>query len=166
MLLQVEIPSYVGASGNPFGNVASLTNDGVELELGYDKQFDDYGFNITANASYNKNEVTDIGENDFLTGSIPLQASAFELTRTEVGHPIGSFYGFKTQGIFQTQEEVNNYTNSDGNLIQPNAQPGDFRWKDINGDGEITSEDRAFIGNPTAPWTFGINLSANWKQFD
>ncbi len=166
MLLQVEIPSYVGASGDPFGNVASLTNDGVELELGYDKQFNDYGFNITANGSYNKNEVTDIGENDFLTGSIPLQASAYELTRTEVGHPIGSFYGFETQGIFQTQEEVNNYTNSDGNPIQPNAQPGDFRWKDIDGDGQITSEDRTFIGNPTAPWTFGINLSANWKQFD
>ncbi|MDZ7682759.1 MAG: SusC/RagA family TonB-linked outer membrane protein [Fodinibius sp.] len=165
MLLQVQIPSYVGASGNPFGNVASLTNDGVELELGYNKQFDDYGFNITANGSYNKNEITDIGENDFLTGST-LQASAYEITRTEVGEPINSFYGFKTQGIFQTQQEVNNYTDSDGNLIQPNAQPGDFRWKDVNGDGQITSEDRTFLGNPTPPWTFGINLSANWKQFD
>lgn len=166
MLLQVEIPSYVGASGNPFGNVASLTNDGVELELGYDKQFKDYGFSVTANGSYNKNEVTDIGENDFLVGSIPLQASAYELTRTTVGQPIGSFYGFETQGIFQTQQEVNSYTNADGDLIQPNAQPGDFRWKDLNGDGQITSEDRTFIGNPTAPWTFGINLAANWKQFD
>jgi TonB-linked SusC/RagA family outer membrane protein len=165
MLLQVEIPSYVGATGNPFGNVASLENDGVELELGYDRQFDDYGFNITANGSYNKNVITNIGENDFLTGST-LQASAFEITRTEVGQPINSFYGFETQGIFQTQEEINNYTNSDGDLIQPNAQPGDFRWKDVNGDGEITSEDRNFLGNPTPPWTFGINLSANWKQFD
>ncbi|MGM0546291.1 MAG: SusC/RagA family TonB-linked outer membrane protein [Bacteroidota bacterium] len=165
MLLQVQIPSYVGASGDPFGNVASLTNDGVELELGYEKQFDDYGFNITANGSYNKNEITDIGENDFLTGST-LQASAYEITRTEVGEPINSFYGFKTEGIFQTQEEVNSYTNSDGNLLQPDAQPGDFRWKDVNGDGQITSEDRTFLGTPNAPWTFGINLSANWRQFD
>lgn len=165
MLLQVDIPSYVGASGNPYGNVASLTNEGVELELGYSKQFNDYGFNISANGSYNKNVVTDIGANDFLTGAT-LQASAYEISRTAVGHPIGAFYGFKTQGIFQTQQEVNSYTNSEGNLIQPNAQPGDFRWKDINGDGQITSDDRTFIGNPTPPWTFGINLSANWRQFD
>ena len=61
---------------------------------------------------------------------------------------------------------MNSYTNSDGDLIQPDAQPGDFRWKDVNGDGQITSEDRTFLGNPTPPWTFGINLSANWKQFD
>jgi len=165
MLLQENIPSYVGASGDPFGNIASLENKGVELELGYTKQVGDLSFNISANGSYNQNVITDIGTNDFLTGAT-FQASAFEITRTTVGHPIGAFYGFKTQGIFQNQEEVNNYVNSDGNLIQPNAQPGDFRWKDMDGDGEITSEDRTFLGNPTPPWTFGFNLSANWKQFD
>jgi TonB-linked SusC/RagA family outer membrane protein len=165
MLLQVQIPSYIGASGDPFGNVASLKDDGVELEVAYQKQFENFGFNIAANGSYNQNEITDIGENDFLTSGT-FQASAYEISRTEVGQPIGAFYGFETEGIFQTPEEVNNYVGEDGEMIQPNAQPGDFRWADLNGDGQITSEDRTFIGNPTPPWTFGMNATFNWKQFD
>lgn len=165
MLLQVQIPGYVGASGNPYGNVASLTDQGAELELGYQQQVGEFNINVNANASYNQNTITDIGDNDYLTGAT-FQASAYEISRTQVGHPIGAFYGFKTQGIFQTQEEVNNYVDKNGNMIQPNARPGDFRWADLNGDGEITSDDRTFIGNPTPPWTFGINASTAWRNFD
>ncbi|HKK45699.1 MAG TPA: TonB-dependent receptor [Balneolaceae bacterium] len=165
MLLQVQIPGYVGASSNPFGNVASLKDQGAELEVGYQQQLGAFNLNVDANASYNQNTITDIGENDYLTGAT-FQNSAYEISRTQVGHPIGAFYGFKTEGIFQTQQEVNNYVDKNGNMIQPNAQPGDFKWADLNGDGQITSDDRTFIGNPTPPWTFGLNASVAWRNFD
>jgi len=170
MLLQVQIPGYVGATGNPYGNVASLTDQGAELELGYQQQLGQFSLDINANTSYNQNTITDIGNNDFLTGAT-FQSSAYEISRTQVGHPIGAFYGFKTRGIFQTQNEINNYVDKNGNMIQPNAQPGDFKWADISGpngkpDGKITSDDRTFIGNPTPPWTFGLNASVAWQNFD
>jgi TonB-linked SusC/RagA family outer membrane protein len=165
MLLQVKIPGYVGASGNPFGNVASLKNQGIEVTANYQKQIGSFNINIAGNASYNQNTITDIGDNDFLTGAT-FQNSAYEISRTQVGHPIGAFYGFKTLGIFQTKQDIQNYTDKDGNEIQPDAQPGDFKWADLNDDGEITSDDRAFIGDPTPPWTYGINVSAAWRGFD
>ncbi|HKJ31870.1 MAG TPA: hypothetical protein VKA34_08575, partial [Balneolales bacterium] len=94
------------------------------------------------------------------------QASAYEISRTQVGEPIGEFYGFKTLGVFQSQAQVDAYKSKSGQLIQPSAKPGDFKWADLNGDGQITSADRTFLGNPTPPWTFGLTASASYKQFD
>ncbi len=94
------------------------------------------------------------------------QASAYEISRTAVGEPIGEFYGFKTLGIFQDQAQINAYKGKSGQLIQPNAKPGDFKWADLDGDGQITAADRTYLGNPTPPWTFGITASASWKNFD
>jgi TonB-linked SusC/RagA family outer membrane protein len=165
MLLQVQIPAYVGASGNPFGNVASLKNRGVELSLNYQKQIGQFNVNLSGNASYNKNTITNIGDNDFLTGAT-FQASAYEISRTAVGYPIGSFYGFKMLGIFQTKQQVQNYINKNGDEIQPNAAPGDFKWADLNSNGKIDSDDRTFIGDPTPPWTYGITASAAWRNVD
>ncbi|HKJ46869.1 MAG TPA: TonB-dependent receptor [Balneolales bacterium] len=165
MLRQVQIPGYVGATGQPFGNVASLNDKGIEVDLGYQKQVGMVNVNVSANASYIKNEVTNIGDQAYITGAT-FQASAYEISRIQVGEPIGEFYGFKTMGIFQTQADVNAYKGNNGQLIQPNAKPGDFKWADLNGDGQITSDDRTFLGNPTPPWTFGFTASASWKQFD
>jgi TonB-linked SusC/RagA family outer membrane protein len=165
MLRQVQIPGYVGATGQPYGNVASLNDKGIEVDLGYQKKVGMVNVNVSANASYIKNEVTDIGDQAYITGAT-FQASAYEISRIQVGEPIGEFYGFKNLGIFQTQAEVNGYKGSNGQLIQPNAKPGDFKWADLNGDGQITSDDRTFLGNPTPPWTFGFTASASFKQFD
>lgn len=165
MLRQIAIPIYVGASGQPYGNVASLTDKGLEVDLGYQKQIGSFNINVNANASYAENEVTDIGDQQFISGAT-FQAAAFPISRTAVGEPVGEFYGFKELGIFQTQAEVDAYKNKAGGLIQPNASPGDFKWADLNGDGQITSDDRTFLGNPTPPWTFGITASADWKNFD
>jgi hypothetical protein len=83
-----------------------------------------------------------------------------------VGQAVNSFYGFKTLGIFQTVEEIDEYRNAQGNLIQPNAVPGDFRWQDTNGDGTITEQDRQFIGDPTPDWSYGLTVNVYYKNFD
>jgi len=95
-----------------------------------------------------------------------MQASNYEVERMMVGKPYGMFWGFKTDGIFQTQEEIDNYVNSNGDKIQPNAKPGDFKWKDLNGDGQITADDREQLGLAIPPVTYGITLKVNYKNFD
>uniref|UniRef100_UPI0035944637 SusC/RagA family TonB-linked outer membrane protein n=1 Tax=Persicitalea sp. TaxID=3100273 RepID=UPI0035944637 len=167
ILQTVDFPGYVGATGSSFGNVADMGNRGVELELGYRKQVGGVKLNLRGNISYLKNEVKFLGnDKEFLEGGAKLQNSSYELTRTAVGHAIGSFYGFKTQGIFQNQQEIESYSGPDGKPIQPKAQPGDFRWADLNNDGLINSEDRTFIGDPIPNWSFGFTANASWKNFD
>ncbi|HHH54237.1 MAG TPA: TonB-dependent receptor, partial [Bacteroidetes bacterium] len=165
MLLDIAVPGYVGNSG-PVGNIATLSNKGIELELGYSNTFNNVVFNATGNISYNKNEITDLGpEKEFLTGQ-RFSPQALEITRTSVGEPIGYFYGYKTDGIFQNQSEIDAYVDSEGNLIQPDAKPGDFKFQDLNNNGIIDPEDRTKIGDPTPDWTYGINVSASWNNFD
>jgi TonB-linked SusC/RagA family outer membrane protein len=165
MLLGVNVPLYVGVGG-PVGNVADMTNKGYELELGYNKTIRNIKFALQGNISHLQNRVTYLGaDKQFLTGAT-LQSSQYELSRIAVGHAIGSFYGFETLGIFQTQAEVNSYTNKSGTLIQPNAQPGDFRWADLNGDGVIDANDRTFIGDPTPDWSYGFTVSIASRGFD
>ena len=167
ILRDVPLPGYVGATGSPAGNVADMENRGIDLGLSYNKDFGDLGFSISGNMSTVENEVTFLGTGvDFLSGGTTVQASTFPITRTQVGQPVNSFYGFVTQGIFQSQAEVEAYTNSEGVMMQPNAKPGDFRWKDVDGDGVITDSDRDFLGSSIPKVTFGINLNLNYKNFD
>jgi TonB-dependent starch-binding outer membrane protein SusC len=165
MLQAVILPGYVGASGSPTGNVGSMTNKGVEMELGYRKKFGDFDIGFSGNASYLKNEITDLGTVDYLTGAT-FQSSSYEISRLAVGEPIGSFYGFETLGIFQSKSQVQAYKDKNGNMIQPNAQPGDFKFADLNGDGKIDANDRTFIGDPTPTWSYGFTVNAAWKGID
>src|SRR5690606_25169635 len=144
----------------PFANIADMENKGVELELGYRRSIGDFNFSINGNISYLKNEITYLGDGiQFLDDGATFQASTYRISRNAVGHAFGAFYGFKTMGIFQTQEEVDAYV-KDGNKIQPNAKPGDFRWADIDGDGKIDQADRTFIGDPTPDWSYGFTANA------
>lgn len=167
ILQNFEIPGYVGATGSPLGNVADMENRGVEFELGYNKIFGDFNFSANANASYLENEVTYLGQDkEFITTGVAGFQSMGDITRSQIGEAYNSFYGFKTAGIFQTREEVLNYTDASGNVIQPNAVPGDFRWVDTNGDGTITDDDKQFLGSPLPKFNFGITLNMNYKDFD
>ncbi|PLX12210.1 MAG: SusC/RagA family TonB-linked outer membrane protein [Marinilabiliales bacterium] len=167
ILMYPRIPAYVGAIGNPAANVASVANRGVELELGYRENFNGLELGVNGNVSYLQNEVTYLGAGvDFLGGGGWFQASSYNITRTQVGQPMNSFYGFEILGVFQNQDDIYSHVDSRGDLIQPNAQPGDFIWADINDDGVITEDDRTFIGNPTPAWTYGITLNASYKNFD
>ena len=165
MLQPIILPAYVGVSDPPIGNVASMANKGVELELGYRKSFGELDFKVSANGSYLQNEITDLGTVEYRTGA-NFQSSDYELSRNMVGHPIGSFYGFQILDIFQSNAEVNYYKDENGNKIQPNAKPGDFRFADLNDDGKITADDRTFIGDPTPTWSYGATLNASYKGFD
>ena len=167
ILQYTEIPGYVGATGSPLGNVADMENSGIELELGYKKEFGDLKFSANGNVSYLKNEVTFLGQGkDFITSGAAGYQSMGSITRTQVGEGYNSFYGFETNGIFQNATEVNAYTNTAGGLIQPNASPGDFKWVDANGDGTITDDDKQFLGSPIPKYTFGLTLNADYKGFD
>lgn len=165
MLLQIDVPWYVGNNG-PIGNIADMENRGYEIELGYNKNIGEVALSLAANASYLQNKVTYLGADKLFLGGQVFGPQGVQITRTEVGLPIGFFYGFKTDGIFQTAEEVAGYVNSDGDPLLPNAAPGDIRFIDYNGDGRIDNDDRTMIGDPTPDWTFGFTASAKWKSFD
>ncbi|MGC9150902.1 MAG: SusC/RagA family TonB-linked outer membrane protein [Microbacter sp.] len=168
MLLQVQIPLYEGYTAQPWSNVGDLSNKGYEIQLGYNKHFGkDFRLNATVNFSYNKNEITFLGEGkQYLDGGATFQNSTYPLTRTAVGQPFNAFYGFKELGVFHSQAEINNYRDKNGNLIQPNAKPGDFKWADINGDGQIDQSDRTFLGSPYAPYNYGATITFGYKNWD
>jgi TonB-linked SusC/RagA family outer membrane protein len=165
MLQQVSLPSYAGFSDQPFDNVGDMENKGIELSLGYNNKIGDFSYNVGGNISYNKNTVLSLGNqiDHFTLGSV--QSTTYEIGRITPGQPLGEFYGFKELGVFHSQAEINAYSKN-GQLIQPNAKPGDFKWQDADGDGKITQADRQFLGNPLPTFTYGINFSANYKNFD
>lgn len=167
ILQPVAIPGYVGAIGSPTGNVADMENTGIDLEMGYNTQINEVNLSFNGNISFLENEVTYLGNGvDFLSGGETIQSSTYPITRTQVGQPVNSFYGFRTNGIFQNQAEIDNYVSSDGTVIQPNAQPGDFKWKDLDDDGDIDSDDRDFLGSSIPKLTFGFTVNVDYKNFD
>ncbi|RYF20307.1 MAG: TonB-dependent receptor, partial [Flavobacteriales bacterium] len=167
ILMPVPIPGYVGATGKTYANLADMENKGIDIELGYRKKIGALNLSVNGNFSYIKNEITylDKGTN-FLAGDETVQSSAYEINRTQVGQAYNSFYGFKTNGIFQTQADVDNYKNAAGKVIQPDAKPGDFRWQDLDGDGVIGSNDRTFLGTSLPKYTYGFTLNLDYKGFD
>lgn len=166
ILREVPIPGYVGVSSRPVKNLADMDNKGIEVELGYNKTFGEVTFSASGNVAYLKNEVTYINTDaDFIEGDASFQSMG-PVTRTQVGQSYNSFYGFKRDGIFQNWAEINAYTNTTGDLKQPNAVPGDWRWVDTDGDGLITDKDKTFLGTNLPKYTFGLTLNASYKGFD
>ena len=164
MLKEMSIPSYLGES-KPWGNVGSMKNEGVELELGYKFNKGDWNFGISANASYLKNELINLGNAD----GFEMYDNVHQIgnvSRAENGMPYPYFYGYKTNGIFQNKEQIDAYVNDKGQKLQPNAVPGDVIFVDVDKNGEINDKDKTMIGKGTPDWTFGLNLNASWKNID
>ena len=161
-LVQAPIASVYGFS-SPYVNGGDVRNSGLELSIDYGKYTGDFTYGVKLNGAYNKNKVTRIanaegiihGEDDVLS------QGTSEMYRAQVGYPIGYFYGYKTAGVFQNQAQVNSTT-----AKYEDAKPGDLIFVDVNGDGQITEEDRTMIGDPHPDFTAGLNLWMAWKGFD
>ena len=164
MLMTMAIPSYVGEN-KPIGNVGKMENSGIEFELGYKFNVADATFNFRGNASYLKNELVELG-NDTGWATYDSFQGVGTITRAMNGEPFPYFYGLKTDGIFQTQAEIDSYVGPDGTPVQPDAKPGYVRFVDINNDGKIDDNDRTKIGKGMPDWTFGFNFTSAWRGFD
>lgn len=164
LLEKIPIPAHVG-NDPPYANVGSVKNSGIELSINWRNVINDLKYSVGFNTSYNKNEMTHIGNKDkVLPGAT--WAVAGLVTRSKEGLPIGYFWGYKTDGIFQNMAEVYQHIGPDGSILQPAAKPGDVRFVDVSKDGKISDDDRTLIGNPTPDWTLGINGAIDYKQFD
>jgi len=160
-LVLASIPAYAGATA-PYINGGDVSNKGFEIGLAYRTRFGkDWNFGINANLSRNQNEVLRIANNEGIIHgeSNVLFQGLDEMNRVEVGKPMGYFYGLKTAGIFQNAAEV-------AAGVQPNAQPGDVRFVDLNTDGKIDANDKTQIGDPNPDINYGVNLELSYKAFD
>ena len=168
ILRQPVIPGYVGVAVNPYANVADMKNTGVELEVGYHNSFGNLNFSVNANGSYIKNTVTYVAADTNWTGGDASFQSMGSVSRKQVGQAYNSFFGYQRLGIFQSEADILNYKDKNGNPIQPDARPGDFIWADLNGDGKISSDnlDRTFLGSNIPKFTFGFTINMDYKGFD
>lgn len=165
MLVQVPSPSTLGFPNDPWVNAGSISNKGVEVTLMYDGKIgNDFTYHINGNVSTYRNKVLDLGSDSNIPGK-GIHLGYYSYTMTEVGMPIGYYYGYQTDGVFQTQEEIDNYVNN-GQVVMPNAKPGDLKFVDLNKDGKLGEEDRTMVGNPHPDFTFGLTLGAEYKGFD
>lgn len=164
-LVTAPVPMLVGNSA-PIINGGSVRNSGIEAEISYKKQLGKIYLTASLNGAFNKNEVLDIqnAEKRLQGGDGGFGQSGVLFAK--VGSPMGVFYGVKTDGIFQTQAEIDAYSNEEGTKIQPKAKPGDIKFLDANGDGSITEADRVQIGAPYPDFTGGFNLSIEGYGFD
>jgi hypothetical protein len=151
-------------------NQGSVKNRGVEFQIGWaDRIGRDWSYFLNANYSFNHNWVQNTGiVNEDGTKGVWTGGGDFRVIpwvyQTAVGEPIGSFYLIKTDGIFQSDEEAQNYVNSDGERIQPNAKAGDLKFVDYNGDGQINDEDRQYMGSGMPKHTFSFSGGFTWKN--
>ena len=151
ILVRVPILWTSGVTTAPYQNAGKVSNTGFEFTLGYNNYADksDFTYDVSVNWTYNKNEVTYI--------PAPI-INNFD--RVAVGQPINDWYGYVQEGIFQTREEIANSPR------QPNASPGDIKYKDLNDDKVINSNDQEFLGHRVPPHTYGGSIFMGYKDFD
>jgi TonB-dependent starch-binding outer membrane protein SusC len=165
ILRQVNIPGYVGVPNLPWANIGDMENKGLELELGYKKNWEDFGLSVNANFATVKNVVTRL-EDDIEYFNLASFQSMGPVSRVQVGKAYGTFYGYTYSGVFQNQAQISSYVNANGEMLLPNAKPGDFIWKDNNGDGKIDAKDQVDLGNSVPKYNFGFTVNMNYKNFD
>lgn len=165
MLMPQSIPSYLGSGYDAqWANVGNFETTGVDLGITYSAEIGKVKSNFNLNLSHYKPVAKNLADGEAIFDGNHQRLNL--LGYTFEGETPGLFYGFVTDGIFQNQFEVNSHSDEFGNIIQPNAQPGDFRFRDLNGDGDLTDADRQIIGDPTPDFTFGFTMNFEYDNFD
>lgn len=158
VLVNLPIAWYLGnLGGDPALNAASIRNQGVEVAATYRSTANTFKWDVSGNFTTIKNTVEDVGNQG--EGINYLQTG---ITRSQVGRSVGEWYLLQTDGLFQSQAEIDAYTNDEGQVIQPFAKPGDIRYVDINGDGQINQADRTFRGSPWPTLQTGAQFNASY----
>ncbi len=166
-LVAAPIPALYG-TGAPYINGGDVQNKGIELGITWNDHVGDFTYGVSFNIGTNKNEVTRIANTEgIIHGPANILSQATdEVYRAQVGYPIGYFWGFKTEGVFQNQAQIDEYRAAGKGILQENVQPGDLIFSDTNGDGSITDDDKTMIGDPNPNVTGGLTLSFGYKGFD
>jgi TonB-dependent starch-binding outer membrane protein SusC len=168
------VPPVTGLAGDalaPYENIMKFSNKGVELELGYKNVVNEFNYDLNFEISTYKNNVDYIdGDPDSHLDGDSYAPTHFALTRSVVGRPVSSFYGYVQEGIFQSADDFTSYGVAHPGLKASNAA-GHFKFKDISGvdgvpDGKIDEYDRTFIGSPHPKFNYGFNVTLNYKGFD
>ena len=164
ILVELATPGHLG---NGIGslvryNAASVLNRGFEFNLRWRETMGDFSYSVGVLGTTIHNEVLGIGGNSGIDSVLMggYLGNGIPITLSSVGNPIGAYYGYVTDGIFQSQAELDAYPHSS------QAEVGDLRFKDVNGDGKIDGEDRTYIGSPVPGFIFGLNMDFSYKSFD
>ena len=167
-LVQPPVLATAG-TGAPYINGGNVKNTGVELGLGWnDTLGKDFNYYINVNGAYNHNEVGEIpNEDGIIHGQTnQLYDNSTEFYRASNGEPIGYFWGYKTAGIFQNKQEIEEWITNGNGVLQADPKPGDVKYYDVNHDGKIDDNDKVNLGNGMPDFTFGFSFGFNWKNFD
>lgn len=166
-LVQAPILATAG-TGAPIINGGDVKNTGVELSVSWKDQIGQLKYRIGANGAYNKNVVGNIPTEDGIihgeTGQ--LFDNSDEFYRAQNGMPIGYFWGYKTDGLFQNYAEIEAWKSAGKGILQPNVRPGDVRYVDVNNDGKIDANDKVNLGVGMPKFVFGFNVGLDYKNFD
>ncbi|MEM9528845.1 MAG: SusC/RagA family TonB-linked outer membrane protein, partial [Bacteroidota bacterium] len=171
LLVRLPLPNVNGNATAPFVNVGSMLNEGLDAQIKYrDKIGSDFGFEVTLNGAFLRNEITKFTDDTDFFGSGGSRIVG-DIVRNQVGRSLSSFFGYRVLGLFQTDAEVSSAPTQSG------AAPGRFRFEDNNGrdengeltgvpDGQITEADRTFLGSAVPDFTGGLNIKLTYKGFD
>lgn len=173
LLIQAPILDSYGLDA-PYVNGGDVRNSGFEIGLGWNDHEGDFNYSVNLNVAYNKNEVTKINNrNGYIEGESNILANnTAPIYRMEEGHPIGYFYGYKTEGVIQNNDDLKAYLDKNckgdaANSLQGNSiQPGDLKFADVNHDGVITDADKTEIGDPHPDFTGSIGFNCSYKGWD
>jgi len=165
-LLEAPILGTFGALP-PYINGGDIENKGIEVVLNWNDEVGDFKYGVTLTGAHNKNEVTKIANTDGIIHgpNNVLSQGTGEVSRVEVGQPIGYFYGYETAGILQNQDEVDAYVTPGGDPYFSDQRPGDVRFVDRNQDGVIDEGDKTYLGDPNPDFEMGVQIHLEFKGF-
>ncbi len=166
MLITKKLAPSVGLK-DPIMNVGKIRNTGIEFEINYADRKGDFDYNVGLNLATTSNKVLELSDpSQALYGEGLKWDTEHFPTQTRVGKPIAGFWLYRTDGIFQNEAEIKAHTDKDGNMLQPNAQPGDIRFRDVDGNGSIDEKDKEYCGSGIPKVEVNLSFSGSYKGFD